>query len=298
MIPLWTKAENCGLEHLTHLCPTPPSSLQKQSWFGENSFFFLVRFYKKEAVWVKLLGRLRVLSGSLGKGVLREAERVINSLSPLLFSMELYLMPGLPEPQSTCINGQQRRRIILEWSVRPSNAMWKVRPTGRRESPNVLWRPAEVLKYCLEARSEHWAGCQGNMRPLVSAATLQYSDLRLAPSLLWISDFSSVKGEAGMSRTVNGVVRTLVKDPKLLSETQESLLLTQMPKDQRFLVLVLWAPVCTGWCVESTRWYLLAQWVVLPKRNPEIREPEIFIMGGKHYPYLLSLFIMQISLNR
>lgn len=138
MIPLWTKAENCGLEHLTHLRPTPPSSLQKQSWFGENSFFFLVRFYIKEAVWVKLLGWLRVLSGSLGKGVLREAEPVINSPSPLLFSMELYLMPGLPEPQSTCINGQQRRRIILEWSVKASNATWKVRPKGRRESPNVL----------------------------------------------------------------------------------------------------------------------------------------------------------------
>lgn len=66
------------------------------------------------------------------------------------------------------------------------------------------------------------------MRPLVSTAALQYSDLRLAPSLLWISDFSSVKWEAGVSRTVNGVIRMLVKDPKLLSETKESLLLTQI----------------------------------------------------------------------
>lgn len=54
------------------------------------------------------------------------------------------------------------------------------------------------------------------MRPLVSAATLQYGDLRLAPSLLWISDFSSVKQKAGVSRTVTGVIRMLVKDPKLL----------------------------------------------------------------------------------
>ena len=107
------------------------------------------------------------------------------------------------------------------------------------EMSRVFTPPQAAAENTVFKWSEHWAGCQGNMRPLVSAATLQYSDLRLAPSLLWISDFSSVKGEAGVSRTVNGVVRTLVKDPKLLSETQESLLLTQMPKDQRFLVLVL-----------------------------------------------------------
>lgn len=88
------------------------------------------------------------------------------------------------------------------------------------------------------------------------------------------------------------------------SETKESLLLTETA------VARVSAFSCAGSepqfaqdDVKRARWYLLTQWVMLQKRNPEIRESETFIMGTclllwRETLYLLSLFIMQISLKK
>lgn len=145
--------------------------------------------------------------------------------------MELCSMPGLPEPPSTCISGQQRRRITLEWSVKPANVVWKVRPRlslggpkGSKLASECPLEPWEmVLRSCLG-----WVSGKYEIFMLV-LLLISTVTLRSHFPSLW-----NMAGWGGMSRIVNDLWYypatlswMLVEDTRLLGPKRRTVYYSQ-----------------------------------------------------------------------